>query len=274
MPRAVLSLLRLRRLGDVFSFVRRSRHHLPEVSGWWRRSWHPLPNLRFESGRARTPSCGAAARRSRRAAAFFQECLSSRGRAGAGISQGRGLDAETITRFRIGSLRSASASRTACPRVQRRGAARKRSVLVKQEDAPRHHMWVPLPANSKVSRGPSPAPNDKPEGENVCAQRLRPTTNDDLLQVPQPRNVSHHQRCGRIIAFTGRTLATDEKVRAEYLIPGDRHLLQKPGFVQPPILPKMDQEFDIASWSRPDGLYFRLFRRISQCDCQLWHGIY
>ncbi len=61
---------------------------------------------------------------------------------------------------------------------------------------------------------------DRPKISRACPEacrRARGPTSADLLQVPQPRDVSHRQRPGKVIAFTGRTLSTDEKAGPKYL---------------------------------------------------------
>ena len=56
-----------------------------------------------------------------------------------------------------------------------------------------------------------------PLREHGATDNRQPTTDNFVLQVSQPRDVSHRNEQGKVIAFTGRTLATDEKAGPKYL---------------------------------------------------------
>ena len=132
---------------------------------------------------------------------FFQECLRRpEGARAREYLQGRGLDAETTARFRIGYapdsgflLRDRLAGEFSEEALRESGL-----FSWKQED----------------SRQPNQSAAD--------SESSRPTTNDQrpTTVYSKFRNRVMFPICndtGRIIAFTGRTLATDEKSGPKYL---------------------------------------------------------
>jgi DNA primase len=160
-----------------------------------------------------------------RAVAFFQECLRrSEGARAREYLQGRGLDDETIARFRIGfAPDSGFLLRDRLKNEFSEELLRDSGLFSwKQEDAR-------LPVGSQTSDLRS----QRTQSEN----ELGPTTNDPRLgteisprsevQGPTPAAMYSKFRnrvmfpissdSGKVIAFTGRTLATDEKSGPKYL---------------------------------------------------------
>ncbi len=171
-----------------------------------------------------------------RAATFFQECLKRpEGARAREYLQGRGLDAETIAGFRIGYapdsgflLRDRLAGEFSEEVLRESGL-----FSWKQEDSRQLSAVSRQPnlsggaaGEQQVPRGPSAPRNDNAVGESIA-----PTTSDRFepaLSGPKgPATVYSKFRnrvmfpiandTGRIIAFTGRTLATDEKAGPKYL---------------------------------------------------------
>jgi DNA primase len=208
--------------GDVFSFVQKVENiTFPEsVRLVAQKLGIPLPKATFSSpGEARDAKLRAQMLDAQeRAAAFFQECLKRPDGARAReYLQGRGLDQETIARFRIGYapdsgflLRDRLAGEFSEEVLRESGL-----FSWKQEDG----RSSGAADQQQVPRGLSPARNDNPDSENVA-----PTTND---QRPPTATIYSKFRnrvmfpiandAGKIIAFTGRTLAADEKAGPKYL---------------------------------------------------------
>jgi DNA primase len=164
----------------------------------------PLPKARYSSPReARDAKLRAQLLDAQeRAATFFQECLKRpEGARAREYLQGRGLDAETITRFRIGYAPDSGF-------LLRDRLANEFSEEVLRESG--LFSW-------KQEDSRQPTQSDAAESESS-----RPTTND---QRPATVYSKFRNRvmfpiandAGKIIAFTGRTLATDEKSGPKYL---------------------------------------------------------
>ncbi len=81
---------------------------------------------------------------------------------------------------------------------------------------------------------------------------------------------------GKVIAFTGRTLATDEKSGPKYLnSPETTHLLEIARVVQPRQSERSHPQARLRHpGRRSDGLHRRLFRGPPQRHCQLWHSVH
>jgi DNA primase len=164
-----------------------------------------------------------------RAAVFFQDCLRRpEGARAREYLQGRGLDAETIARFRIGyAPDSGFLLRDRLAGEFSEEALRESGLFSWKREEGRQSSAVSRQLNQnsgqadeqQVPRGPSPARNDNPDSDSS-----EPTTNDQRLTTATVyskfRNRVMFPICndaGRIIAFTGRTLATDEKSGPKYL---------------------------------------------------------
>ena len=193
--------------GDVFSFVQKVENvTFPEaVRLVAQKLGIPLPKATYSSpAEAKDAKLRAQLYEiQERAAAFFQECLKRpEGARAREYLLGRGLDEETIARFRIGYapdsgflLRDRLAGEFSEEVLRESGL-----FSWKQED----------------SRQPSAV--SKPEGEN-----RKPETGN---QKPAAAMYSKFRNrvmfpianeAGKIIAFTGRTLSADEKAGPKYL---------------------------------------------------------
>jgi DNA primase len=203
--------------GDVFTFVQKIENvTFPEaVRVVAQKLGIPLPKATYSSpGEARDAKLRAQLLDAQeRAAVFFQEFLKRpEGARAREYLQGRGLDAETIARFRIGYapdsgflLRDRLASEFSEEVLRESGL-----FSWKQEDGLRasasglRQDGTEQPEVSSYQPQNPEARNPKPEARMYSKFRNRvmfPITND----------------AGRIIAFTGRTLATDEKSGPKYL---------------------------------------------------------
>ncbi|MGB6404113.1 MAG: DNA primase [Candidatus Sulfotelmatobacter sp.] len=181
--------------GDVFSFVQKIENiTFPEaVRLVAQKLGIPLPKTTYSSP-AEAKEAKLRAQMldvQERAAAFFQECLKRPEGAGAReYLTGRGLDEETIARFRIGYAPDSGF------------LLRDRLAGEFSEEALRESglfSWKQEAEELKPETG-----NQKPSSAMYSKFRNRvmfPIAND----------------AGRIIAFTGRTLATDEKSGPKYL---------------------------------------------------------
>src|SRR5271157_946879 len=165
-----------------------------------------------------------------RAAAFFQECL--RRPEGANAREylkGRGLDDETIARFRIGyAPDSGFLLRDALRREFDEELLRESGLFSWKESSQLSAV------SSQELQIPRFARDDKP-GENSDADGEQRTTNSDgrspeaSSQKPEAAAAAIYSKfrnrvmfpiCndqGKVIAFTGRTLSTDEKAGPKYL---------------------------------------------------------
>jgi DNA primase len=199
--------------GDVFSFVQKIENiTFPEaVRLVAQKLGIPLPKATYSS-----PSEAKEAKlraqlydTQERAAAFFQECLKRpEGARAREYLMGRGLDQETIAHFRIGyAPDSGFLLRDRLAAEFSEEVLRESGLFSWKQDDSRQ--------TSAISRQPNQS--DAAEGEST-----RPTAND---QRPTTLYSKFRNRvmfpiandAGKIIAFTGRTLATDEKAGPKYL---------------------------------------------------------
>jgi DNA primase len=180
--------------GDVFSFVQKIENiTFPEaVRLVAQKLGIPLPKTTYSSpAEAKEAKLRAQLLDAQeRATAFFQECLKRpEGARAREYLQGRGLDEETITRFRIGYAPDSGFQ------------LRDRLAGEFSEEVLRESGLFSWKQEAEAeARGP------KPEARSAMYSKFRnrvmfPIVND----------------AGRIIAFTGRTLATDEKSGPKYL---------------------------------------------------------
>ena len=220
--------------GDVFSFVQKIENiTFPEAVRLVAQKLNiPLPKATYSSpGEAREARLRAQLYDAQeRAAAFFQECLKrAEGARAREYLQARGLDSETIARFRIGYapdsgflLRDRLASEFSEEVLRESGL-----FSWKQEDRPPASGIRPPESSESGGAAGSPMPvrNDKAEGNNGFpeagsrapeAGNRKPGTAlyskfRNRVMFPITNDA------GKIIAFTGRTLATDEKSGPKYL---------------------------------------------------------
>jgi DNA primase len=198
--------------GDVFSFVQKVENiTFPEsVRLVAQKLGIPLPKATYSSpAEARDAKLRAQLLDAQeRAAIFFQECLKRpEGARAREYLIGRGLDQETIDHFRIGyAPDSGFLLRDRLANEFSEEALRESGLFSwKQEDVLRQ--GAAQASENPDADGEEPeaeARNPKPEARIYSKFRNRvmfPIAND----------------AGRIIAFTGRTLATDEKSGPKYL---------------------------------------------------------
>ncbi|MGB6814316.1 MAG: DNA primase [Candidatus Sulfotelmatobacter sp.] len=199
--------------GDVFSFVQKIENiTFPEALRLVAQKLGiPLPKTTYSSpAEAKEAKLRAQLLDvQERAAAFFQECLKRpEGAWAREYLAGRGLDEETIARFRIGYapdsgflLRDRLASEFSEDVLRESGL-----FSWKQEDG--------LRASSPGLRQDSPERDEdlpKPEGRSPKSASAMYSKFRNRVMFPIANDA------GRIIAFTGRTLATDEKSGPKYL---------------------------------------------------------
>jgi DNA primase len=235
--------------GDVFSFVQKIENiTFPEaVRLVAQKLGVPMPKVEFSSpAEAKEAKLRMALLDvHERATAFFQECL--RRPEGANAREylkGRGLDAETIARFRIGyAPDSGFLLRDAMRREFDEELLRESGLFSwKQTEEGRGPSTPPdnaLRASSASAQddkgtgstrdnkdgkgsddnaGTTSTENRELRTENFQAKSQRRTTNSAMYSKFRNRvmfPISSDQ--GKVIAFTGRTLATDEKSGPKYL---------------------------------------------------------
>ncbi|MGA2376048.1 MAG: DNA primase [Candidatus Sulfotelmatobacter sp.] len=199
--------------GDVFSFVQKIENiTFPEALRLVAQKLGiPLPKTTYSSpteakeAKLRAQLLDA----QERAAAFFQECLNRpEGARAREYLQGRGLDEETIARFRVGYapdsgflLRDRLAGEFSEEVLRESGL-----FSWKQEDG--------LRASSPGLRQGSTEQDEdlpKPDGRSPKPASAMYSKFRNRVMFPIANDA------GRIIAFTGRTLATDEKSGPKYL---------------------------------------------------------
>src|SRR5579864_398587 len=209
--------------GDVFSFIQKIENiTFPEaVRMIAQRLDIPLPKAAYSTpGEAREARLrGQLLDVHERAVSFFQECL--RGPEGARAREylaGRGLGLEMIARFRIGyAPDSGFLLRDRLKEEFSEEVLRESGLFSwKQEDSSQLSA-----VRGQQEQIPRSTRNDK-QGE--ATDRIEPTTNDQ-----KPTTASMYSKfrnrvmfpiaseAGKVIAFTGRTLATDEKSGPKYL---------------------------------------------------------
>src|SRR5579864_3353676 len=209
--------------GDVFSFIQKIENiTFPEaVRMIAQRLEIPLPKAAYSTpGEAREARLrGQLLDVHERAVSFFQECLRRpEGARAREYLAGRGLGLEMIARFRIGyATDSGFLLRDRLKEEFSEEVLRESGLFSwKQEDSSQlsavRHQQEQIPRSTR---------NDK-HGE--ATDRIEPTTNDQ-----KPTTASMYSKfrnrvmfpiaseAGKVIAFTGRTLATDEKSGPKYL---------------------------------------------------------
>jgi DNA primase len=220
--------------GDVFAFIQKVENiTFPEaIRLIAQKLGIPMPKLAFSSpAEARDAQVRMALLDVHvRAAAFFQECL--RRPEGANAREylkSRGLDAETISRFRIGyAPDSGFLLRDALRREFDEELLRESGLFSWKEDSRQPSAISPQP--QQVLRS---AQDDKPVEDSDANDEPRIADSAGFApkaksQEPKAasaiyskfRNRVMFPICndqGKVIAFTGRTLSTDEKAGPKYL---------------------------------------------------------
>jgi DNA primase len=228
--------------GDVFSFVQKVENiSFPEaVRLIAQKLGVPIPKVAFSSpAEARDAHLrGALLDVHERATAFFRECLRRpEGARAREYLKGRGLDDETIARFRIGyAPDSGFQLRDALRREFDEDLLRESGLFSWKEDSRQ-----PSAVGRQEKQIPRPAEVDN-SVENTGANGEQRTTNSDSsepkAQSPEPKAQRLEPKAGslaiyskfrgrvmfpianeqgKVIAFTGRTLSTDDKAGPKYL---------------------------------------------------------
>jgi DNA primase len=206
--------------GDVFSFVQKAENiSFPEaVRLIAQKLGVPMPKVAFSSpAEAKDAQLRIALLDvHERATAFFRECLRRpEGARAREYLKGRGLDDEMIARFRIGfAPDSGFQLRDALRREFDEELLRESGLFSWKESAQGSSQLSAVSSQEKpVLRS---AQDDKPEGEGVEGE----LKGASLTIYSKFRNrvmfpIANEQ--GKVIAFTGRTLAADEKAGPKYL---------------------------------------------------------
>ena len=224
--------------GDVFSFVQKIENiTFPEaVRLVAQKLGIPLPKASYS-----TPDEAKEARLRgqlldvhERAVAFFQECLKRpEGARAREYLLGRGLDEETIAKFRIGYAPDSGFLLRDRLRNEFTELVLRESGLFSWKQG---ESSPPSALSRQQEQIPRPARNDKPQGENGPAEgapslsvRSVDGQGGDVDSGAQPPASAMYSKfrnrvmfpiaseAGKVIAFTGRTLATDEKAGPKYL---------------------------------------------------------
>jgi DNA primase len=198
--------------GDVFSFIQKIENiTFPEsVRLVAQKLGIPLPKANFSTpGEAKEARLrGQLLDIHERATSFFQDCLKRpEGARAREYLAGRGLDDEMIAHFRIGYAPDSGF------------LLRDRVVNEFGEEVMRESglfSWKEA-ASSEQNQIPRSARNDKSEDESPTANDQRPKTAALYSKFRNRVTFPIINDAGKIIAFTGRTLATDEKSGPKYL---------------------------------------------------------
>lgn len=215
--------------GDVFSFVQKIENiTFPEaVRAVAQKMGVPLPKATFSTeaeardARIRT----ALLEMHERACAFFQECL--RRPEGARAREylvGRGLDEETIRKFRIGFAPDSGFLIRDRLRGEFSEELLRESGLFSWKDSGTQQSALSI-QKKQSNVIPSEAESLDSERSGTVegpafpnAERLKPQADPPIYSKFRNRVMFPiANESGRIIAFTGRTLATDEKAGPKYL---------------------------------------------------------
>jgi DNA primase len=215
--------------GDVFSFVQKVEDiTFPEaVRLVAQKLGIPLPKVTFSSP---TEAKEARLRAQlleihERAAAFFQECLKRpEGARAREYLAGRGLDDATIARFRIGyAPDSGFLLRDRLKSEFGEDVLRESGLFSwKQEDSSRESRRQTADRGPQPARIPRSARKDGAEGTAASEADVQGPRSEVRLAALYSKFRNRvmfpiANDAGRIIAFTGRTLATDEKAGPKYL---------------------------------------------------------
>ena len=218
--------------GDVFSFVQKIENiTFPEaVRQVAQKLGIPLPKASYSTpGEAKEARLrGQLLDVHERAVAFFQECLRRpEGARAREYLTGRGLNEEMIAKFRIGYAPDSGFLLRDRLKGEFSEEVLRESGLFswKQEEGAAGRL-----ANDRsqpaLSEAKGPTTNDaspeagseKPEAESPDARRLTPDARNAMYSKFRNRVLFPiTSEAGKVIAFTGRTLATDEKAGPKYL---------------------------------------------------------
>lgn len=227
--------------GDVFSFVQKVENiSFPEaVRLIAQKLGAPMPKVAFSSpAEAKEAHLrGALLDVHERATAFFQECLRRpEGAHAREYLKGRGLDDETIARFRIGYAPDSG--------FQLRDALRREfdEELLRESGLFSESSRQPSAVSHQEEQIPRSARDDKAEGAGAESREPRAVSSgangeqrtansagaEPRAESPEPKAAIYSKfrnrimfpianDQGKVIAFTGRTLSSDEKAGPKYL---------------------------------------------------------
>jgi len=215
--------------GDVFKFVQELENiSFPEaIRVVAQKMGVPMPKATFSSeGEARDARLRTALLEiHERAASFFQECLwRSDGARAREYLIGRGLDEATIRKFRIGFAPDSGFLLRDRLKNEFSEEVLRESGLFSWKDSPQPS--APSPGSSGQAK------NSRQENQSHVVGRRSHATNDDSRTTPDVGRTTLSSMYskfrnrvmfpiandgGRVIAFTGRTLSTDEKAGPKYL---------------------------------------------------------
>jgi DNA primase len=214
--------------GDVFSFVQKVENiTFPEaVRLVAQKLGIPMPKVAYSSpGEAKEARLRAQLLEiHERAAAFFQECLKrAEGAKAREYLAGRGLDEATISRFRIGYAPDSGFLLRDRLKSEFGEEVLRESGLFswKQEDT-RESSRQTSDARPQPTQIPRSGGNYAAEGTTAQEVEVRGPTSEVRLSALYSKFRNRvmfpiANDAGRILAFTGRTLATDEKSGPKYL---------------------------------------------------------
>lgn len=210
--------------GDVFTFIQKIENiTFPEAVRLIAQKLNiPIPKATYASeGEAQEARLrGQLLDVHERAVAFFQECLRrAEGARAREYLAGRGLNEEMIAKFRIGYAPDSGFLLRDRLKGEFSEEILRESGLFSWKEGASPELRVP----SSESRVPSPEANSRSadSGGVPAAQRPRVEARDlGLAMYSKFRNrvmFPISSEAGKVIAFTGRTLATDEKSGPKYL---------------------------------------------------------
>ncbi len=190
--------------GDVYSFIQKIENiTFPEaVRMIAEKLGVPMPKVQYasEAEARQARQRGGLLDINERACAFFEAQLrKSESTHAREYLVSRGLTQEVIAEFRIGFAPDSGFLLRDAVRGQFSEEVMRDSGLFSWKE------------KEQPYRPPAPSQRRKTDNRQPDNRRL------SVLQVSQPCDVSHHQRTGKVIAFTGRTLAADEKSGPKYL---------------------------------------------------------
>jgi DNA primase len=214
--------------GDVFTFIQKIENiTFPEaVRALAQRLGVPVPKLKYSS-EEEARQAGLRAKLleiNERACAFFQEQLRrAEGAHAREYLAGRGLNEEMIARFRIGYAPDSGFLLKDVLKREFDEEVQKASGLFSWKEPESRQPSASSSQPSAVSDQPkqTPGENSDDSGPSTRAEALaRDDKQESVRLYSKFRNRVMFPICneaGRVIAFTGRTLATDEKSGPKYL---------------------------------------------------------
>jgi DNA primase len=210
--------------GDVFNFIQKIENiTFPEsVRMVAQKLGIPLPKAAYSTpGEAKEARLrGQLLDVHERAVGFFQECLRRpEGARAREYLTGRGLDQEMIAKFRIGYAPDSGFLLRDRLKGEFSEEVLRESGLFswKQEDSSQPS--AVSRQQEQIPPGPAPDRNDNPDSElgSPTTNDQRPTTAAMYSKFRNRVMFPIASEAGKVIAFTGRTLAADEKSGPKYL---------------------------------------------------------